>query len=318
MSELGKKVDAAIKRLKSLESIADNHADDGTQGYYLAFSGGKDSVTVKALMDMAGVKYDAHYRITSVDPPELVSFIKDKYRDVRRDKPRYPENYRVESLAGQQVTMWNLIPHKMIPPTRITRYCCEWLKESGGDGRFTVTGVRWAESINRAKNQGEVTIIGKKAGKELADDDNFRSADKGGVILVNDNADSRTVLDACVTRHKTCLNPIIDWTDAEVWEFIRAENVPYCSLYDEGCHRLGCIGCPMAGKHGREREFARWPKYKAQYLRTFMKMLLYRAERGKIDETWRMGTTANDVFNWWMEYDILSGQMDLFEGEEYE
>lgn len=113
------------------------------------------------------------------------------------------------------------------------------------------------------------------------------------------------------------LNPIIDWTDAEVWEFIRAERIPYCSLYDEGFHRIGCIGCPMAQKHGREREFLRWPKYKRVYLNAFGKMLEAREERGVNRWTWRMGTTATEVFNWWMEYDLLPGQMDLLE-EAYE
>lgn len=35
-------------------------------------------------------------------------------------------------------------------------------------------------------------------------------------------------------------------------------------------------------------------------------------------EVWRMGTTARDVFNWWMEYDVLPGQLNLFEDYEEE
>lgn len=180
MSELAQKVKKSIERIRSFESIANNHSDDGTQGFYLAFSGGKDSVALKALMDMAGVKCDAHYRLTSVDPPELVRFIKDKHPDVYIDKPRYSDDYKVERLQGKQITMWNLIPQKLMPPTRLVRYCCEYLKEDGGDGRFTVTGVRWAESVNRAKNQGVVTVTDKSAGREYGDDPNFQSTDRGG------------------------------------------------------------------------------------------------------------------------------------------
>ncbi len=117
------------------------------EGYYLAFSGGKDSCVIKALADMAEVKYDAHYRVTSVDPPELVQFIKEYHPDVIMDRPLDKD--------GNQITMWNLIPKKKMPPTRIVRYCCSELKESGGQGRFTVTGVRWAESAKR-KNRGGV------------------------------------------------------------------------------------------------------------------------------------------------------------------
>jgi len=129
------KLQIAIDRIKTFEP---------KEGYYLAFSGGKDSVVVKALCDMAGVKYDAHYNLTSVDPPELVQFIKT-FPDVVIEKPRYSD--------GTQITMWNLIPKKKMPPTRLVRYCCERLKEGGGEGRFKITGVRQAESTKR-KNRG--------------------------------------------------------------------------------------------------------------------------------------------------------------------
>ena len=163
MSELGEKVKKSIERLKAFEP---------PEGYYLAFSGGKDSVVCKALLDMAGCRYDAHYRITSVDPPELVQFIRDKHPDVARDYPRYSD--------GTVATMWNLIPRKRMPPTRLVRYCCPIFKESGGDGRMVVTGVRWAESDNRKKNQGIVSIHSKKAAKELAEDSFFVNKAGGG------------------------------------------------------------------------------------------------------------------------------------------
>lgn len=132
-------------------------------------------------------------------------------------------------------------------------------------------------------------------------------------MLVNDNEESRRMIETCYKRHKTLVNPIIDWTDDDVWEFINGNAIEYCSLYDEGFTRIGCIGCPMARKKGREREFARWPKYKELYLRAFEKMLKIRFEIGKIDAEWRMGTTPQDVFNWWMEYDILPGQISFDE-----
>jgi len=135
-SELTRKIDMSLKRIETFQR---------PEGLYLAFSGGKDSVVTKRLLDMAAVQYDAHYRVTSVDPPELVRFIRDQYGDVDREVPR--------DDMGEPITMWNLIPRKLMPPTRLVRYCCEELKESGGEGRMTVTGVRWAESKNREDNQ---------------------------------------------------------------------------------------------------------------------------------------------------------------------
>lgn len=96
MSELSEKVRKSIERLKLFEP---------EDGYYLAFSGGKDSVTCKALLDMAGVKYDATYRVTSVDPPELVRFIKDVHPDVKREIPRYSDRSRYVKFRGKPITI---------------------------------------------------------------------------------------------------------------------------------------------------------------------------------------------------------------------
>ena len=255
------KVDKAIMRLQAYEP---------PEGYYLCFSGGKDSVAIKALADMAGVKYDAHYAVASVDPPELVRFIKEKHPEVIFDYPRDKD--------GNIVTMWNLIPRKSMPPTRIVRYCCAYLKENNGNGkgRLKVTGVRWDESTKRKKSHGEVTIIDKKAKKiieeELSDLD-FQLTPQGGVVLTIDNRENARMVEMCYKTHTTTINPIVDWTTDEVWEFIHEYNIPYCCLYDEGFKRLGCIGCPMGSRKQREYEFERYPKYKALYLKAFEKML---------------------------------------------
>ena len=272
------KVEKAIKRLQAYEP---------PEGYFLCFSGGKDSSVIKALADMAGVKYDAHYHTTSVDPPELVRFIKDKHPDVIFDYPRDKD--------GNRITMWSLIAKKKMPPTRIVRYCCKDLKESEGKGRLKVTGVRWAESANRKKNQSEVTIMDKKiqkiAEKDFSDLD-FQSTPRGGVVLPLDNIENRRMVEMCYKTHTTTINPIIDWSNEEVWEFIKEYNIPYCCLNDEGFKRLGCIGCPMGSKQQREYEFERYPKYKNLYLKAFEKMIENR------------GGTATETAEAWMDWYI--------------
>lgn len=168
-----------------------------------------------------------------------------------------------------------------------------------GAGRFITTGVRWAESSSRKNNRGIYEKIGStKATK---------------IILNNDNDDKRMLFENCRLKAKRVVNPIVDWTDADVWAFLGDAKSPVNPLYAEGWCRVGCVGCPMAGTKGREREFLRWPKYQRMYINAFDRMLEERKRRGKLDGTWRAGVTGRDIFNWWMEYDILPGQMNLFD-----
>ena len=112
--------------------------------------------------------------------------------------------------------------------------------------------------------------------KELSDLD-FQSTPQGGVRLPLDSFDKNSqMVEMCYKTHTTTINPIIDWTEGEVWEFIKEYNIPYCCLYDEGFKRLGCIGCPMGSKEQRQHEFERWPKYKDLYLKAFEKMIANR------------------------------------------
>lgn len=136
---------AAIERLRGFVP------KDGTP-YYLAYSGGKDSDVVRILAALADVPHEIHHSLTSVDAPETIAYIKT-IANVRIDKARFSD--------GTPKTMWNLIPKKLVPPTRIARWCCSELKEGGGKYRLKITGVRWAESVARSQRSGMVQIIGK-------------------------------------------------------------------------------------------------------------------------------------------------------------
>lgn len=217
---------------------------------------------------MAGVDYEAHYSVTSVDPPELLRYIKKYYPDVKWDYP--------VDKNGKRISMWTLIAQHTLPPTRQVRYCCTSLKESSGKSRVTLTGVRWAESANRKALHGVVDFQNKPVATRKAADKlgaEYEYNKNGSVILNNDNDENRRLLEQCYRTRKTLLNPIVKWTDRDVWDFIFAYNIPYCSLYDEGFTRLGCIGCPLAGRKNMERDFERWPRYRELYIRAFEKMI---------------------------------------------
>jgi phosphoadenosine phosphosulfate reductase len=266
MNEEGKTmVEVAIDRIKHFEPA---------EGYYLAFSGGKDSIVCKELLNMAGVKYDAHYNVTTVDPPELVQYIKKHHPDVIFERPT--------------TTMWKLIPQRLYPPTRIARYCCEELKEGGGIGRFVVTGVRWAESSRRKNTRSMVEIFTKSKAKQ--------EVENKKIFLMSDNEEKRRMIETCPTKGAYILNPIVDWEDDDVWEFIQMRNIPYCELYDQGFTRLGCVGCPMARGKQQAIEFERWPQYRKAYIKAFDEMIDERKRRGKETE-WENGEA---VMKWWM------------------
>jgi len=232
------------------------------EGCYLAFSGGKDSIVCYDLAVRAGVKFDAHYSQTTVDPPEVMKFIKTQYPDVGWEKPKD--------------SMFRLIAKKKMVPTRIIRYCCHYLKEMGGKGRTVIIGVRWAESVNRK---------GRKVYEE-----------------------SRAL------KGKWFLSPIIDWTTENVWDYIYSRDMAYCSLYDEGKTRIGCIMCPMQGEKGMILDAKRYPRYYNAYLKAIGRMLKNIEAEGGV---FKHGCTPEEVMHWWIhnsKLDTETEQAQLYEG----
>lgn len=196
-----------------------------------------------------------------------------------------------------------MIPLKGFPPLRIFRYCCSDLKECGGKGKIVITGVRWAESVKRKENGGIIKFIGKpKTTQKLAEEigADYEVTKQGGIVLNNDNDENRRMVEQCYRTRKTMVNPIIDWTDDDVWEFLKYYNCKGNPLYECEFKRVGCVGCPMAGKTGRQQEFSRYIVYKENYIRAFDKMIKMRKGQGKsINENWGTGEA---VFDWWISY----------------
>jgi len=242
------KIDIAIERLKSFEP---------PEGYYLAFSGGKDSQVIYELAKMARVKFDAHFNFTTVDPPELLKFIKDNYPDVEFHRP--------------EISIFKLISKKLIPPTRRVRYCCEYLKERGGSGRLVVTGIRSQESYKRSQ---------------------------------------RKIVESCYKdTTKKYINPIIDWNENDVWNFIKQKELKYCSLYNKGYKRIGCILCPLQTLRGKLKDKENYPKFYNAYLLAFKKMLIERNKRLDLKTNWK---TPKEVMNWWIYEPSKQKQDTLF------
>ena len=256
-------------------------------------SGGKDSCVCVELARRSGVPFEIMHNHTTADAPETVRFLREEFKRLEESgipADRITVNY--PQYRGKRTSMWSLIPIKLMPPTRLARYCCEILKEYGGQNRYIVTGVRWAESVSR---QGRGVFEGVTKKKEER------------IILNNDNDDKRRLTEHCMQQNKTVCNPIIDWTDRDVWDFIEDSKIPVNPMYRCGFDRVGCIGCPMAGTGGRQKEFAVYRGYQKLYIRSFDKMLAER-RRKNLKTDWEDG---EDVFHWWMEDGVLTGQISL-------
>jgi phosphoadenosine phosphosulfate reductase len=242
--------------------------------FYVAYSGGKDSDALRLLFEMAGAPYELYHSHTTVDAPETVYYVRGI---VPPENIHYPKK-----------SMWELIRDNSMPPTRTVRYCCSALKETGGKGRFVALGVRWAESPSR-RTRGSLEIV--------------RSRRDISLMLNVDNAEDRRLFETCALKGKRFVNPIIDWSDDDVWAFLDSQGCKSNPLYAEGWKRIGCVGCPMASIGHRAKDFARWPKYYALYVRAFDRMVKgykYQSTRTGSDPA-KMWKTGQDVMDWWMQ-----------------
>ena len=118
-------------------------------------------------------------------------------------------------------------------------------------------------------------------------------------MLNQDNAETRQFVEDCYRTTSTLINPIIDWSDKDVWEFLNHYGCEGNPLYKCGQKRIGCIGCPLGGFKSQKKDFADYPKYRASYVRAFEKMLERRREHGlEVDAS--LWANGESVMRWWV------------------
>lgn len=283
------KIDAAIARLRTGSLMAERYTG---KPMVITYSGGKDSDVLLHLARRAEIPIEAVHNLTTVDAPETVWHVRDVFRALELDG--ISAHIEFGKYKGKRVTMWELIVQKGIPPTRLMRYCCSVFKESHNKGRMIATVVRWQESSARAKRAAYEALAPRKEDR----------------ILVNDNDESRRLYEDCRLKGTRVTNPLIDWTDADVWQYIHDNHICTNPLYGMGYTRVGCVGCPMAGYVARVNEFARWTKYRQAYLHAFERMLDVRRAKGLQTDLWH---NAEDVMRWWLEDPNVEGQMTMEE-----
>ena len=256
-SSLQSKIEASITTIKKAAKLAQNYTG---KPIVVAFSGGKDSQTVYHLAEASGVDFEAVYNATTIDPPEVVRFIRKHYPMVHFQVPK--------------MSFWELVEHVRMLPTRQMRYCCSVLKEATHQGRVTLTGVRREESAKRAKRQ--ILDINKKPRQF----DEFERIDKIDVQCFGNG------------KEKITVNPILDWTETDVWQYLNdVVNVPHCELYDKGRHRVGCLFCPMKKHKEIVDDMQRYPHQFERLKKTV----------AKISETSKVFPNDPKAFlEWWL------------------
>ena len=244
--EQEKKVDVACERFRWAAKEAERLFD---MPIVVRYSGGKDSDVILQLAKESGVPFRVTHNLTTADPPDNVYYIRRVFAALREEGIEAKINIPKRSL-------WRIMRETLVIPSRLMRVCCSELKERKmADAPYIVTGVRWAESAGRRAKSGIAMV-------HTASDRSTLVANGG--LLTTDDASSRRLFEQCAMRGVRVLNPIIDWSDSDVWDYLHSRGIEGNPLYKEGWTRIGCVGCPLAGRRARELAFARYPKlYKA-------------------------------------------------------
>lgn len=143
------------------------------------------------------------------------------------------------------------------------------------------------------------------------------------MVLNNDNSKTRAFVDHCYRTTSVMVNPIVDWSDKDVWEFLYYYGIKSNPLYEvedtgktfcpRGNSRIGCIGCPMKGGAKMKAEFLKYPHYRDNYLRAFDSMMKARKAAGL--ENIGVWYDARSVMMWWVGDDPR--QLSLLGEPEY-
>ena len=191
----------------------------------------------------------------TIEFKETYQYIRSFPEKVHQVPPKRWKNSQRPEWNGKPKTMFNLIANRSIPPTRKHPYCCANLKENVGVS-------------------GDVILLGVRSAES-----NARNQRK----VVN------------FWQGKINVNPIVDWLDDDVWEYIHKYKLPYNPLYDMGACRVGCPGCPKSSNQKQELiDNPQWYKF---YLAAFKAMLKNQNTECNTSLSWK---TPEDVMQWWL------------------
>lgn len=290
--DLRNKIQHSVELICKAEKLALIY--DPENGFYNTFSGGKDSQALYYIVKMSGVKFQTHMSLTSVDPADVVRFVKTEYPSVIRHKP--------------QISIYNKAIEIGLLPTMTKRWCCSEYKEIGGAGKVNLIGIRREESVKRSKrNEVEVSVkkfsgnieefkkwrneqIERKKKRTFKNQDEFSVKKDNEVRCING-------------KDSIIISPIFDWTQKDIWYFLNnIIKAPHCKLYDEGKTRIGCIMCPMASLKQTQKDIEKYPYVKKKWIEAIKKMM----RNGRFNSKYTDNPNATEdeiaenIFDYWI------------------
>lgn len=185
----------------------------------------------------------------------------DPPENVRFIRTNYPD---VE-FSHPKLTFLQLIEKKKMLPTKIARFCCSYLKESNGKG-FVAVGVRREESLKRSTY--DTIVFQSKTSRDFATEKMAKS-------------------------RKVIIRPILEWNEAEIWQYIEDNNLPINPCYEHS-GRVGCLFCPFAQRRSLIYAKENYPRFYKLFLKTIRHLL----DDGYLNKYQPL--TEEQVFEWWI------------------
>lgn len=202
--------------------------------FHVAFSGGKDSAVLLDLVKKALPKkgFVVIFGDTGMEFPDTYEAVEITKKQCELDgTPFYIARSHFNPLDS-----WKLFG----PPARVLRWCCSVHKS-------TPQTLKMRE-ITGKNNYIGMDFVGVRAYESLArsqyDYENFGKKQKG----------------------QYSYNPILDWTSAEIWLYIYANNIHVNGAYKKGNSRAGCLFCPMGGGKNDYIQYSSYPEQVGQYI----------------------------------------------------
>ena len=239
------------------------------RGFYVAFSGGKDSQVLLDLVRRSGLPHEVHHNVTTVDAADNIRFIRQHYPDVIFDRP--------------DTSFLRLVASKGLPTTN-RRWCCDIFKEVKGYGFVVLTGVRAEESVKRSR-YNEVNIWQKSRDKRI-----MKSLEEMEQVHFE-----------CIKgKDKLLMYPLLRWKESDIWDYIREFDLPVNPCYhDRG--RVGCMVCPFCNAKMIRKYLQDNPKYKSLLVRALDENIKLHGESVFQD--------GNDLLQWWLSHKTIAEYM---------